>query len=46
LHTRRVTFARFDVAHSDEGWRAMFSFSDPLALARITKRTATVPFVP
>lgn len=46
FHTRRVTFARFDVAHGDEGWRTMFGLSDPLALTRLTRRTATAPFVP
>jgi hypothetical protein len=46
FHTRRSTFARFDVAHSDEGWRAMFSLGDPLSLARVSRRTATAPFVP
>ncbi len=46
FHTRRTTFARVDVARSDEGWRAIFSLSDPLNLARISRRTATAPFFP
>jgi hypothetical protein len=46
LHSRRQTFARFDVARSDEGWRAIFRLTDPLHLSRLTRRTAPVPFVP
>ena len=46
LHTRRETFARLDVARGDEGWRLMFRLSDPLRLARLSRRTAAVPFVP
>lgn len=46
LHTRRQTFARFDVAHGGEGWRALFSMSDPLSLSRVSRRTAPAPFVP
>jgi hypothetical protein len=46
FHTRRVTFARFDVAYGSEGWRANFGLSDPLALTRLSRHTATAPFVP
>jgi hypothetical protein len=46
VHTRRVTFARFDVAHGTEGWRMMFSLSDPLTLSRTSRHTASAPFVP
>jgi hypothetical protein len=46
LHTRRQTFARLDIAHGGEGWRLIFSFTDPLDLSRLRRRTAAVPFVP
>jgi hypothetical protein len=46
LHTGTSTVARFDVGNSTEGWHLMFRLNDPLRLARITRRTATVPFVP
>lgn len=46
LHTRRQTFARLDVANGDEGWRVLFRLTDPLALKRINRKTAAVPFVP
>jgi hypothetical protein len=46
MHSRESTFARVDVAHGAEGWRFMFRLSDPLHLARVSRRTAPVPFVP
>ena len=47
LHTRRTTFARFDVAHGGEGWRVLFRLSDPLQFSRLTRRAAAPPpFVP
>jgi hypothetical protein len=46
LHTRRRTFARVDVAHGGEGWQLLFRLTDPLNLGRLSRRTATVPFVP
>jgi hypothetical protein len=46
LHTRRRTFARFDVAHGGEGWQLLFRLTDPLNLARVSRRTPAVPFVP
>ena len=46
FHTRRQTFARLDVAHGNEGWRFLFRLNDPLALGRIERRAAVVPFVP
>lgn len=46
LHTRRTTFALFDVAHGAEGWRLMFRLKDALALSRLTKKNTLVPFAP
>jgi hypothetical protein len=46
LHTSRTTVARFDVARSKEGWRFMLKLTDPLRLGRLTRRTASIPFVP
>jgi hypothetical protein len=46
LHSRRETFVRFDVARGDEGWRALFKVSEPLNFKRLSRRTATAPFVP
>lgn len=46
LHSRRQTFARFDVAHGDEGWHVLFRLTDPLSLSRIGRKTAPAPFVP
>jgi hypothetical protein len=46
LHSRRQTFARLDVARSREGWMVLLRLSDPLDLSRLTRQTATAPFVP
>jgi outer membrane protein assembly factor BamA len=46
LHARQSTFARFDVARGSEGWQFVFRLSDPLHLARVSRRTAAMPFVP
>ena len=46
LHTRRDTFLRIDVANGSEGWRTMFSLSEPLSLSRLSRRYAPAPFVP
>jgi len=46
FHSRRDTFLRIDVAHGSEGWRTMFSLSEPLSLSRLERRTAPAPFVP
>jgi hypothetical protein len=46
MHTTRSNFARLDVAHGDEGWRAMLTLGDPLHLSRLSRRTAAAPFVP
>jgi hypothetical protein len=46
VHSARATFARVDMAHGAEGWRFLFRTSDPLHLARLTRRTAAVPFAP
>ncbi|HEX6322121.1 MAG TPA: BamA/TamA family outer membrane protein [Vicinamibacterales bacterium] len=45
LHSRRQTFARLDLARGSEGWRLFLRLEDPLALARLAKRTAPAPFV-
>jgi hypothetical protein len=46
LHTRRMTYAMVDVAKGSEGWRLLLRLNDPLALTRLTRRAASVPFVP
>jgi hypothetical protein len=46
LHSTRSTFGRLDVAHGKEGWRVLFTTSDPLHLSRLSRRTAAIPFVP
>jgi outer membrane protein assembly factor BamA len=46
VHTRRQTFARLDVAHGGEGWQLVLRLTDPLDLARTSRRTAAGPFVP
>jgi hypothetical protein len=46
MHTRQSTFARFDIAHGEEGWRLLFRTNDPLHLSRLSQRTAPVPFAP
>jgi Omp85 superfamily domain len=46
VHTIKTTLARFDVAHSREGWRVLFKLTDSLRLGRLSKRMAAIPFVP
>lgn len=46
LHSRRQTVARLDVARSSEGWMVLLRLSDPFGLTRLSRRTATAPFVP
>ncbi len=46
LHSRRATFARFDVAHGAEGWRMLVRLTEPLDPSRHSRRTAPLPFVP
>jgi hypothetical protein len=46
MHAHRLTFARFDIAHGGEGWRALLSLSDPLNLLRLSRQAAAAPFVP
>jgi hypothetical protein len=46
MHSRESTFARIDIAHGADGWNLLFRLSDPLHLARFTRRMAPVPFVP
>jgi hypothetical protein len=46
VHSHTATLGRLDLAHSKEGWRVLFKMDDPFALSRLSRRTATVPFVP
>ena len=46
FHTRRMTYANIDAARGDEGWRFLFRLTDPLDLARLTRRSGSAPFVP
>ncbi|MDP3720388.1 MAG: BamA/TamA family outer membrane protein [Acidobacteriota bacterium] len=46
FHTRRATILRAEAANGREGWRVMFSMSEPLSLSRTERRTAPFPFVP
>jgi hypothetical protein len=46
LHTGASTIARVEAARSHEGWRFLVRLNDPLRLARLSRRTAAVPFVP
>jgi outer membrane protein assembly factor BamA len=46
LHSDRATFARLEIARSADGWRLFFRTNDPFRLSRLSRRTATVPFVP
>jgi hypothetical protein len=46
VHTETATLARFDVAHSREGWKVMFRMNEPFRMSRFKKRTAQVPFSP
>jgi len=47
VHTRTSTIARLDVGRSrSEGWRVFFTLHDPFGLARLSRRTAVIPFVP
>jgi hypothetical protein len=46
LHTVRTTVARLDVAYGDEGWHVLFRTTEPLRLARISRRMADLPFAP
>jgi hypothetical protein len=47
LHSRTTTLGRMDVGHSrHEGWRVSLNLDDPLRLARLSRRTAVIPFVP
>lgn len=45
LNSRHDTVGRMDFARGVEGWRLLFRTSDPLRLARLTRRMATAPFV-
>jgi len=46
LHSRRQTMARLDVARSSEGWMFLLRLDDPFGLTRLSRQTATAPFVP
>jgi hypothetical protein len=46
LHSRRQTLVRLDVARSREGWMCLLRLSDPFGLTRLSRQTATAPFVP
>jgi hypothetical protein len=46
VHSDTSTYARLDLARSDEGWRVVFRLNDPFRLSRVNKRTAQVPFAP
>jgi hypothetical protein len=46
VHSHRSTLARFDVAHTAEGWQMLFRSSDPCNLHRLRRWVAAVPFVP
>jgi hypothetical protein len=46
VHTDTATWARFDVARSEEGWKVMFRMNEPFRMSRFKKRTAQLPFAP
>jgi hypothetical protein len=46
LHSGRATFARFDVAHGDEGWNFVLRTSEPFGLKSLARVIARVPFAP
>jgi len=46
FHSRRQTFARFDVARGSEGWRMLFRLNDPINLSRLSRQQTPMPFVP
>jgi hypothetical protein len=46
VHTEKTTLARFDVAHGNQGWKAVFSTSEPFRLPRVRRTTAIIPFFP
>ena len=47
MHSRTMTIGRLDVGRSTHvGWRVFFNLDDPIRLARLSRRTAAVPFVP
>jgi outer membrane protein assembly factor BamA len=45
-HTPKTTIGRLDVGHSQEGWQLFLKLDDPFAFTRLSRRTATAPFVP
>jgi hypothetical protein len=47
VHSRQSTVGRLDVAHSREGWRVVFKFSDPFKRSTLSGgRTEVIPYVP
>lgn len=45
MHTDKATFARVDMSHGTEGWKFIFKMNDPFHMSRLSRRTATIPFV-
>jgi outer membrane protein assembly factor BamA len=46
VHTDKTTLARLDVAHGNEGWRTVFSTTEPFRLPRVRRISAVIPFFP
>jgi Omp85 superfamily domain len=46
LHSVKSTFARLDFADGDQGWKAVFSTSEPFRLPRVHRLPAIIPFFP
>jgi hypothetical protein len=44
LHTGHTTLVRFDAGRSVEGWRFLFSATEPFRFKRATPRLSVVPF--
>jgi hypothetical protein len=45
-HSATSTFARLDLARSEEGWQVVFRMNAPFNSSRFRKRTAQTPFAP
>ena len=46
VHVRSTTIGRIDVAHGREGWRVLMRLNEPFRLNRLSRRNASIPFVP
>jgi outer membrane protein assembly factor BamA len=46
VHADTSTFVRLDAGHGTEGWHVMLKLTDPFRLARLSRVTAAIPFVP